>query len=264
MVNNQHQPRKRFGQHFLHDQATIERILAAINAQPGQNIIEIGPGKGALTIPLLTRVGEMNVVELDRDLASYLMMRCQEHGILHIHSADALKFDFSQFSMTDLRVVGNLPYNISTPFLFHLLDYTDHIKDMLFMLQREVVDRICAIPCSRNYGRLSIMLQYYYEVDQLFTIGPEVFSPPPRVDSAMIKLKPWSVPQYEQTDRLIFSQIVKAAFAQRRKTLRNALKGIVSATLLSDLKIAPSTRAEALPIETFVSLVNLYCAYKNQ
>jgi 16S rRNA (adenine1518-N6/adenine1519-N6)-dimethyltransferase len=206
----------------------------------------------------------MNVVELDRDLASYLVMRCQEYGTLHIHSADALKFDFSQFSINDLRIVGNLPYNISTPFLFHLLDYRDHIKDMLFMLQREVVDRICAKPGNRSYGRLSVMLQYYYDVEQLFTIGPEVFSPPPRVESTVIKLKPWSVPQYEQTDMLIFSKIVKAAFAQRRKTLRNALKGIISATLLSDLKIAPSARAESLPIETFVSLANLYCANKNQ
>jgi 16S rRNA (adenine1518-N6/adenine1519-N6)-dimethyltransferase len=259
-----HQPRKRFGQHFLHDNATIERILAAINAQPGQNIIEIGPGKGALTIPLLINVGAMNVVELDRDLATYLMMRCQEYGALHIHSADALKFDFSQFPMNDLRIVGNLPYNISTPFLFHLLDYREHIKDMLFMLQREVVDRICAKPGNRSYGRLSIMLQYYYDVEQLFTIGPEVFSPPPRVESTVIKLKPWSVPQYERTDMLIFSKIVKAAFAQRRKTLRNALKGIISATILSDLKIEPSARAETLPIETFVSLANLYCANKNQ
>jgi len=264
MVNNKHQPRKRFGQHFLRDQATIERIIAAINAQPGENIIEIGPGKGALTIPLLIHVGEINVVELDRDLASYLMMRCREFGTLHIHSADALKFDFSLFSMTALRIVGNLPYNISTPFLFHLLGYTEHIKDMLFMLQKEVVDRICATPGNRNYGRLSIMLQYHYEVEQLFTIGPEVFSPPPRVDSAMIKLKPWSVPQYKKTDSVIFSKIVKAAFAQRRKTLRNALKGIVPSTLLSDLKIAPSTRAETLPIETFVSLANMYCANKNQ
>jgi 16S rRNA (adenine1518-N6/adenine1519-N6)-dimethyltransferase len=263
ILNSQHQPRKRFGQHFLHDQATIERILAAINAQPGQHIIEIGPGKGVLTISLLERVGEMDVVELDRDLVNYLTTRCQETGTLRIHSADVLKFDFSQFP-ADLRIVGNLPYNISTPLLFHLLDYKDHIKDMLFMLQREVVERICSAPGSRSYGRLSVMLQYHYEVDQLFTIGPYAFSPVPRIESTMIRLRPWSEPRYQQTDMKVFSRIVKTAFAQRRKTLRNALKGIVSASQLREINIAPSSRAEILPIEAYVLLTNLVCNNKNQ
>lgn len=260
---NQHQPRKRFGQHFLHDQATIERILAVINAQPGQRIIEIGPGKGVLTIPLLQRVREMDVVELDRDLVNYLSACCREAGTLRIHSEDALEFDFGRFP-AGLRIVGNLPYNISTPLLFHLLEYADHIEDMLFMLQREVVERICSVPGSRRYGRLSVMLQYHYETDQLFTIGPDAFSPPPRIESAMIRLRPWSEPRYRQTDMKVFSQIVKAAFAQRRKTLRNALKGIVSSSQLREIGIAPSSRAEILPIEAYVSLANLVCNNKNQ
>ena len=257
-MNRLHRPRKRFGQHFLQDRGTIDRIIAAIHAQPGQHIIEIGPGKGALTIPLLECVGEMHAVELDRDLAGYLAIRCQAYGTLHIHSADVLKFDFSQFPVADLRIVGNLPYNISTPLLFHLLDYKDHIRDMLFMLQREVVERICSVPGNRSYGRLTVMLQYHYEIEPLFSIGPEVFAPAPRVDSAVIRLKPWSEPRYQKTDTMILSRIVKAAFAQRRKTLRNALRGIIPETQLDALGIA-SSRAETLPVEAYVSLAD-FCS----
>lgn len=263
-MNRQHRPRKRFGQHFLHDQDTIDRIVSTFNPHPGQVIIEIGPGRGALTLPLLQRIGELHVVELDSDLIAYLRTRCKDCGTLHIHAADALKFDFSRFSSTDLRIIGNLPYNISTPLLFHLLEYKDYVRDMQFMLQREVVERICSVPGRHSYGRLSVMLQYHYEVEQLFCVGPEVFTPPPRVDSAVVRLIPWSEPRYQPADSRLLSQIVKASFAQRRKTLRNALRGIITAEQLHTLGINPSSRAENLDVESFVSLANLCSTDRNQ
>ncbi|MEW8584381.1 MAG: 16S rRNA (adenine(1518)-N(6)/adenine(1519)-N(6))-dimethyltransferase RsmA, partial [Candidatus Thiodiazotropha sp.] len=187
-----HHPRKRFGQNFLHDPGTIQRIVQAISPQPDDNLVEIGPGQGAITTELLPLVKRMHAIELDRDLVGPLALRCAALGELQIHNIDALKFDYSSLAEAahSLRVVGNLPYNISTPLLFHLLDQSDQILDMHFMLQKEVVERMAAIPGNKSYGRLTVMLQARAEVTPLFTIGPGAFRPPPKVDSAFVRLLP--------------------------------------------------------------------------
>ncbi len=259
-MNNidKHRARKRFGQNFLHDPAIIQRIVDVINPQQQDHIVEIGPGKGALTKLILERVDKLNVVEIDRDLVSALKTNLDNDKRLIIHEADALKLDLSQFSQTDLRIVGNLPYNISTPLLFHLLTYKDCIKDMLFMLQKEVVNRICAEPGNKQYGRLTIMLQYYCDVESLFIIKPGAFSPSPKVDSAIIKLTPLAKPRYELSDHESLKVIVREAFSQRRKTIRNALKKYIEESEIKELGIAPETRAENLEIADFVKLANHY------
>jgi len=252
----QHRPRKRFGQHFLHDPEIIERIIAAIAPAPGQCLIEIGPGKGALTVPLLQRAGELHVIELDRDLAADLIRRCHGIGTLHMNCRDALDFDFGDFSADrkSIRIVGNLPYNISTPLLFHLLDASAHITDMVFMLQEEVVDRICAGPGTRIYGRSSVMVQARCLVDKLFTVGAESFTPPPKVASAIVKLVPR--PRTDIQDHKILAEIVRQAFSQRRKTLRNALKGRMDEQQMQNLGIDPGLRPEQLTVEQFVRIAN--------
>ncbi|MEZ5673210.1 MAG: 16S rRNA (adenine(1518)-N(6)/adenine(1519)-N(6))-dimethyltransferase RsmA [Thiotrichaceae bacterium] len=188
-------PRKRFGQHFLHDAHIISEIIAAIAPQPTQQLVEIGPGRGALTLPLLAQSKCLDVVELDRDLLTELARRCEPLGELRIYQADVLKFDFLQL-VTDkkLRIVGNLPYNISTPLLFYLLNFVTHVEDMTFMLQKEVVARMVAATDTADYGRLSVMLQYYYEIEYLFDVAPEAFVPPPKVDSSMVQLRPYLQP----------------------------------------------------------------------
>ena len=188
-----HRPRKRFGQNFLHDPVVIGKIISAVHPVRNDRLLEIGPGQGAITVPILAEVGELSVVELDRDLIGPLQVRCAEFGKLVVHNADALSFDFCRLvTDTPLRVVGNLPYNISTPLLFHLLEQHHCIKDMHFMLQKEVVDRMAAGPGSREYGRLSIMLQYRCRITPLFNIGPEAFNPPPKVESAFVRLEPYA------------------------------------------------------------------------
>jgi 16S rRNA (adenine1518-N6/adenine1519-N6)-dimethyltransferase len=215
-----HAPRKRFGQHFLVDTAVLDSIVAAIDPRPGQALVEIGPGLGALTQPLLERCGRLTVIELDRDLAA----RLRRNPALEVIEADVLTVDFAALanSRADrLRVVGNLPYNISTPILFHLLPAAERIEDQHFMLQKEVVQRVAAGPGSKDYGRLSVMLQWRYHVESLFDVPPEAFDPPPRVDSAVLRLQPW--PQPAALEPALFESLVAAAFSQRRKLLRHSL-----------------------------------------
>jgi len=253
-----HKARKRFGQNFLHDPGVIRHIIQSIAPQPGQRIVEIGPGQGAITKQLLQITGELDAVELDRDLLEPLARACGALGELHIHSADALKFDFCQLVAPDqrLRVVGNLPYNISTPLLFHLLEQSACIEDMHFMLQKEVVERMAAEPGCKAYGRLSVMLQVACEIIPLFDIGPGAFKPAPKVDSAFVRLQPYRQPLVQIDDRATFAQLVTQAFSQRRKTLRNNLRDLVSDKTMKELGIDPGLRAERLGLEQFAALAN--------
>ena len=253
-----HRPRKRFGQNFLHDPGIVQRIVQAIAPQAGDNLVEIGPGQGAITVELLPLVQRMHAVELDRDLVGPLADRCADLGELVIHNRDALKFDFSTLTtpQTQLRVVGNLPYNISTPLLFHLLEQSAHIKDMHFMLQKEVVERMAAGPGGKTYGRLSVMLQARAQVTTLFHIGPGAFNPPPKVDSAFARLQPWDSPPYRIDDREVFNRVVSQAFSQRRKTLRNSLRQLLTAEQIAAAGLDPSTRAEQLSVADFANLAN--------
>jgi len=255
---SEHRARKRFGQNFLHDTRVIERIVTAVHPRPGDRIVEIGPGKGALTQPLLKACGRIDVIELDRDLPPLLQTHCQGAGELLIHNQDALKFDFSnlQHDADKLRIVGNLPYNISTPLIFHLLTYNSIIYDMHFMLQKEVVERLTAKPGSKAYGRLGIMVQYHCQTDYLFTVKPGSFTPVPKVDSAIVRLTPWPEPPVSVRDYNDFSMIVRSSFATRRKTLRNNLKGIIDAKVIETLDIDPSRRAETLTLKELAQLAN--------
>ncbi len=248
-----HNPRKRFGQNFLQSSHIIHQILQAINPQRGENLIEIGPGLGALTLPLLRQVNELIAVEIDRDLQQYLTSLPATQGALRLIPADALSLDYSQFG-SHLRVIGNLPYNISTPLLLHLLQFVSFIEDMHFMLQKEVVERMAATPGTKAFGRLSVILQYYCEVEHLFDVPPEAFDPAPKVDSAVVRLSPHSVLPYEQVDREILEQIVAKSFAMRRKTIANNLKGIVSAVELEGLGIGAGLRAEQISVSQYVQL----------
>ncbi len=252
------QPKKRFGQHFLHDRGVVQRILDAFDPQPDETLVEIGPGPGALTRPLLERCARLHVVELDRDLVARLRAEfAPEH--LVVHEADALKVDFCALTPPGgkLRLLGNLPYNISTPLLFHLLDQERCIHDMLFMLQREVVDRMAAAPGGKDYGRLSVMIQWRLRVEKLFNVRPGAFTPPPKVDSSVVRLVPHAQPPVHVHDADAFARVVQAAFAQRRKTLRNNLKGLLAAGALEALDIDPQRRAETLTLAEFVALANV-------
>jgi 16S rRNA (adenine1518-N6/adenine1519-N6)-dimethyltransferase len=254
-----HIARKRFGQNFLHDQSVIGHIIASLGTRPDQHWVEIGPGQGALTGPLLQAGVHLDVVELDRDLVALLKKKFAGRENFEIHSADALKFDFSTLIRDGkrLRVVGNLPYNISTPLMFHLLDSAHYIEDMHFMLQKEVVDRLCAEPGNKQYGRLSIMMQYYCETEHLFDVPPESFDPAPKVMSSIVRLTPHRQPpvQVENIDNL--NRIVTQAFSQRRKTLRNSLKNLIPDNALEAVSIDPKLRAENLTLQDFAKLSNL-------
>jgi len=254
-----HQPRKRFGQNFLKDMAVIQQIVAAINPGKSDHVVEIGPGMGVLTEALMPEVGYLDAVELDRDLVAKLKAASLPLGNFSIHSADALTFDFCSLCKNDepVRVVGNLPYNISTPLLFHLFTQVHCITDMHFMLQKEVVNRMTALPDTRAYGKLSVMVQYHCEVEKLFDVPPQAFSPPPKVDSSVVRLIPHkssivSINNYED-----FEKIVTLCFAQRRKTLHNNLKAILTDEQLQSVNIDPSRRAETLSIEEFAALSQL-------
>ena len=251
-----HRPRKRFGQNFLHDQSVIERILSHVDPRPRQRLVEIGPGQGALTRGVLQRAGELDAVELDRDLLEPLQRTCAPLGELRLHNADALKFDFRSLRTDErrLRLIGNLPYNISTPLLFHLIEQSDVIEDMHFMLQKEVVDRMAAGPGSKTYGRLSVMLQVSCEVTPLFDIGPESFDPPPKVNSSVVRLYPRGEPLVAAADIPVFGNLVSAAFQQRRKTLRNNLKGLLDTEQITAVGIDPGIRAEMLSIADLIRL----------
>jgi 16S rRNA (adenine1518-N6/adenine1519-N6)-dimethyltransferase len=252
-----HRPRKRFGQHFLHDPGVIARIVAAIHPLPGDPLVEIGPGQGALTLPLLAAAGRLTVVELDRDLILPLQARCRDAGELTVYNQDALRFDFCALAGGGpLRVVGNLPYNISTPLLFHLLEQQHCIADLHFMLQKEVVERMAAGPGTKAYGRLSVMLQYRCAVELLFRIGPGAFQPPPQVDSAFVRLQPHRTPPVTVDDEQVFTRLVQQAFAQRRKTLRNTLRGLLDADEIGKAGVDPAARAETLGLSEFAALAN--------
>jgi len=224
-----HTPRKRFGQNFLHDHNIIYNILSSLQARPEEHWVEIGPGMGALTDPLLNMGLHLDVVELDRDLVALLKDKFKQQDKLQIFSTDALKFDFSSLAKNNekLRIIGNLPYNISTPLMFHLLDNASCIEDMHFMLQKEVVDRICAAPGSKKYGRLSVMMQYYCATELLFDVPPESFDPAPKVMSAIVRLVPHDHPPVAVNNLKMLNRVVVQAFSQRRKTLRNSLKKLI-------------------------------------
>ena len=253
-----HQAKKRFGQNFLHDDGVISKIVDAINPEPGENLIEIGPGLGALTEPVIDRAGAISVVELDRDLAH----RLRHHPFLApkvtIYEADALKFDFSEIAQDEkpLRIFGNLPYNISTPLIFHLLTFKDCVQDMHFMLQKEVVQRMAASENCKAYGRLSIMTQYQCQVIPVMEIGPEAFKPAPKVDSAIVRLIPHTHIENPVKDIKSLNQVCLAAFNQRRKTIRNSFKKLFTVEQLTALDIDATLRPENLPISDYIKLAN--------
>jgi 16S rRNA (adenine1518-N6/adenine1519-N6)-dimethyltransferase len=258
--------RKRFGQHFLHDKQIIDRLLRAINPQPGDLMVEIGPGQGALTLPLLKRLGHLEAIELDRDLAAYLIEICAAEGDLHLHNKDALAFDFRSLAGEDrlLRVVGNLPYNVSTPLLFHLLAQVEVIEDLHFMLQREVVIRMAAKPGSKDYGRLSVMVQFYCGIEPLFTVKPGAFIPPPKVDSMVVRLTPRRPSLAPDIPHGALSRVVSQAFSRRRKTLANGLKGLIASADLKTLGIDPQQRPETISLEQYLILTRYWLALQEE
>jgi len=249
-----HVARKRFGQHFLVDRHYIERIIASLDPRPDDNFVEIGPGLGALTRPLLERVAHLKVIEIDRDLAAKLTSEYTP-GRLSVKVADALEFDFASLG-SDLRIVGNLPYYISSPLLFHLVEFDAHLHDVTVMLQREVVDRMVAKPSTPEYGRLSVMLQVRFRIERLFNVPAGAFRPAPKVESAVARLTPLRDHRPRLADERLFGEIVAAAFGQRRKTLRNALKTLASKADLECAGIAAGARGETLSVADFVRLAN--------
>lgn len=262
---SRHRPRKRFGQHFLHDPGVIQRLIAAIDPRRGQRIVEIGPGLGALTEPILERTGDLDVVELDRDLAAKLAIVFQGCRGLRIHNADALDFDFAALAAEErglgegnqrLRIVGNLPYNVSTPLLFHLLAQGCAVHDMHLMLQREVVERIVSAPGGSDYGRLSVMVQLHCRTQKLFSVRSGAFNPVPRVASAVIRLTLFRHAPVAVADHSTFERLVARAFAQRRKTLRNSLRGVLSEAQIRTADVDPGARPEALSVSQFAALAN--------
>jgi 16S rRNA (adenine1518-N6/adenine1519-N6)-dimethyltransferase len=251
-MSHGHQPRKRFGQHFLHDPGILDKIVRAISPEADDDMVEIGPGLGALTRPLLDRLRHLHVVELDRDLVARLEGEYAPER-LTVHAADVLKFDFAALP-APLRVVGNLPYNISSPILFHLMRFVDRIRDCHFMLQKEVVMRMAAQPGSAEYGRLSVMLQWKLNIQRLFDVPAGAFQPPPKVESAIVRMIPLAAPL--ECDPAQLSEAVRQAFTQRRKTLRNALRNMISPGELVGIGIDPGLRPEMLSVDAFVRIAN--------
>ena len=252
-----HKARKRFGQNFLNDQGIIDNIVSAISPRADDLLVEIGPGLGAITGELIERLDQLHVVELDKDLIPFLIAKFEHTKKLNIHQADALKFDFSslvQDTGRKLRVVGNLPYNISTPLIFHLIEQAKHIQDMHFMLQKEVVDRLAAGVGDKAYGRLGIMVQYDCRVEPLFEVPPESFNPPPKVDSAIVRLVPHRERPVTTSDPALLRQVVAQAFSMRRKTLRNALKNLASAEQLEAAGVPPGNRPEQVSLAEYVAI----------
>ncbi len=253
-MSQSHRAKKHFGQHFLHDANVIDRILRAVDPLAEDRLVEIGPGLGALTVPLITRVPRLTVIELDRDVLPHLKRAVGRHADqLTLIEADALGVDYSALAAQQggrLRLIGNLPYNISTALLFHLLDHTAAVQDMHFMLQKEVVDRMCAEPDDNHYGRLTVTLAARAECLNLFAVGPESFDPPPKVDSAIVRVTPRAA-RFPLPDLAAFEKIVAVAFAQRRKTLGNALKTLLTAEAIRAADVDPGARAETLPPEAF-------------
>ncbi|MDR6234787.1 16S rRNA (adenine(1518)-N(6)/adenine(1519)-N(6))-dimethyltransferase RsmA [Pseudomonas oryzihabitans] len=253
----QHRARKRFGQNFLHDAGVIHRILRAIHARPGERLLEIGPGQGALTEGLLSSGAHLDVIELDQDLIPLLKLKFGLNPLFTLHQGDAMKYDLASIAGKDrLRVVGNLPYNISTPLIFHLLSFADVIADMHFMLQKEVVERLAAVPGNGDWGRLSIMVQYHCRVEHLFNVGPGAFNPPPKVDSAIVRLVPHTERPHVARDPALLERVVREAFGQRRKTLRNTLKGTLDSAAIEAADVDPGLRPEQLDLAAYVRLAN--------
>ena len=253
----QHRARKRFGQNFLNDPGIINRIIRSIAPKAEDNIVEIGPGQGAITAPLLAACPTLQVIEIDNDLVPVLLAQFAKYKHFKIHQQDALSFDFSRLANDKpLRVVGNLPYNISTPLIFHLLSFQQTVSDMHFMLQKEVVERLAASAGEKHYGRLSIMAQYYCQVDPLFGVPPACFSPRPKVDSAIVRLAPFHTLPFVAKNKEHFSHLVNRAFQQRRKTLGNTLKQMLSKKEIDALPIDTSLRPENLSVEDYVNLSN--------
>jgi 16S rRNA (adenine1518-N6/adenine1519-N6)-dimethyltransferase len=251
-----HRPRKRFGQHFLVDADIVARIVDEIAPGGSDVLVEIGPGQGAITQTLAARSRALHAIEFDRDLAAELRRQYAADSRVTVHEADALRFDFASLG-SNLRIAGNLPYNISTPLLFHLLDYREHIRDMHFMLQKEVVDRITASPGSKAFGRLTIMLGCFLKSDQLFDVGPEAFRPPPKVVSSVLRMRPHPAGTFDIKDPPQLSKLVSQAFSKRRKTVRNALKGLLAEDQLKSCGVDPGTRPEQIAIGDWVALSNL-------
>jgi len=255
--------KKHLGQNFLHEKGVIAKIVQAIDPKPGDVVVEIGPGQGALTFPLLQRHGALTAIEFDRDLHAPLQAAARAHGALRLVEGDVLGVDFSALAADlapadgRIRLVGNLPYNLSSPILFHALDHAGAIRDMHFMLQKEVVERMAAGPGSKVYGRLSVMLQAYCAVTPLFTVPPGAFRPAPKVDSAVVRLVPKPADRIEVADRAMFAHVVRAAFGQRRKTLRNALQGVADTEAIEAAGLRADARAEQVEVAGFVRLANL-------
>jgi 16S rRNA (adenine1518-N6/adenine1519-N6)-dimethyltransferase len=256
-----HQAKKRFGQNFLNNDSVISSIVDVINPEKGENLVEIGPGLGALTEPVVERAGDLTVVELDRDLAKRLRHHPFIAPHLTIHETDALKFDFTQLINDDrpLRIFGNLPYNISTPLIFHLLTFRDKVKDMHFMLQKEVVERMAAGPNCKAYGRLTIMTQYQCEVIPVMEIGPEAFTPAPKVDSAIVRLVPHKTIKNPVKDISVLNTVCLTAFNQRRKTIRNSFKKLLAVETLVQLGIDPTLRPENISVDEYIMIANHIC-----
>ena len=250
----EHVARKRFGQNFLVDRGIIAAIVSAIGPQKGQTVVEIGPGLGAITEPLMVQLEHLHVVEIDRDLIARLKKQHTPERMT-IHEGDALNFDFATIG-TDLRLVGNLPYNISTPLLFHLASYVGIVHDMHFMLQKEVVERMVAVPGETDFSRISVMLQYRFHIEWLIDVPPDSFDPPPKVQSAFVRLIPKDVSELQAKNPAKFAQVVQTAFSQRRKMLRNTLKSILSDAGFAELGIVPTCRAEDVTVEDYVRIAN--------
>jgi len=253
-----HVPRKRYGQHFLVDQSIVDRIIAAVAPAPDQVLVEIGPGHGALTRPLAEHAGHLHLIEIDRDLAAALPERFRADRVT-VHVGDALEFDYARLP-APMRLVGNLPYNISTPLLFRLAAYADRIRDAHFMLQREVVERMGAAPSTPAYGRLSVMIQYRFGIDKLFGVPPGAFRPAPKVESMVVRMVPKAARELTATSERVLRDVVTAAFTKRRKTLRNALAGVAEGDTLSELHIDPGLRPENLAVGDYVAIANFVAA----
>lgn len=262
----EHRARKRFGQNFLQDDNIIRRIVAAIDPRAGEHIVEIGPGQGAITTPLLASGARLDAIEIDRDLAAWLQSRFADITTFSLHQADVLKFDLGSLTTEprSLSIVGNLPYNISTPCIFHLLKYQHLIHEMTFMLQLEVVQRLAAQVGDDQYGRLGIMAQYYCQVDHLFDVPPGAFHPQPKVTSAIVRLTPHRQQKLVATDTAMLQDVVRTAFSQRRKTLRNCLKTLISEMQSEDLPVDLSLRPENLSLADYVTLSNTLSAARQE
>ena len=259
-------PRKSLGQNFLQDPNIINKIVAGLGIKSSDTVVEIGPGRGALTELIITQAGHTHLIEFDRDLIDYWQQRAETTSKLTVHGVDVMQFDLHEIiktSDTKIKIIGNLPYNISSPVLFHLMRYAEFIEHQVVMLQKEVVERMASEPGSKQYGRLSVMLQQRYQIENLFKVPPTAFFPPPKVDSAIARLTPLLEVPHPVSDQGDFEKIVKQAFSMRRKTLRNTLKGALSAEQIESLGINPGARAETLEVSDFAALSNIFSASKS-